>query len=64
MRPVHAQPTGAAIAPDRHDSDTAMNAPIVFHFDFSSPYGYIASEKIEGARFDAFVFRKTRPRPG
>jgi 2-hydroxychromene-2-carboxylate isomerase len=24
-----------------------MNAPIVFHFDFSSPYGYIASEKIE-----------------
>ena len=24
-----------------------MSAPIVFHFDFSSPYGYIGSEKIE-----------------
>jgi SAM-dependent methyltransferase len=24
----------------------------------------LASQKIEGARFDAFVFRKTRPRPG
>ncbi|HSQ80529.1 MAG TPA: 2-hydroxychromene-2-carboxylate isomerase [Casimicrobiaceae bacterium] len=24
-----------------------MNTPIVFHFDFSSPYGYIASERIE-----------------
>ena len=23
-----------------------MNPPIVFHFDFSSPYGYIGSEKI------------------
>ncbi|MGE5087867.1 MAG: 2-hydroxychromene-2-carboxylate isomerase [Candidatus Levyibacteriota bacterium] len=23
-----------------------MKAPIVFHFDFSSPYGYIASERI------------------
>lgn len=24
-----------------------MNAPIRFHFDFSSPYGYLGSEKIE-----------------
>ncbi|MHB8494000.1 MAG: hypothetical protein ACYC9Z_00755 [Casimicrobiaceae bacterium] len=24
-----------------------MNAPIVFYFDFSSPYGYIGSQKIE-----------------
>ena len=47
MRPNHAQPNAAATAPDRDDCDTAMNAPIVFHFDFSSPYGYIASEKIE-----------------
>lgn len=34
-----------------------MNAPIVFHFDFSSPYGYIGSEKIEAlaARHDRGV---------
>lgn len=25
-----------------------MNAPIDFYFDFSSPYGYLASEKIDG----------------
>jgi 2-hydroxychromene-2-carboxylate isomerase len=25
-----------------------MNTPIDFYFDFSSPYGYLASEKIEG----------------
>jgi len=25
-----------------------MKAPIDFYFDFSSPYGYVASEKIEG----------------
>ena len=25
-----------------------MKAPVDFYFDFSSPYGYVASEKIEG----------------
>ncbi|MDQ2915565.1 MAG: 2-hydroxychromene-2-carboxylate isomerase, partial [Pseudomonadota bacterium] len=24
-----------------------MPAPLEFHFDFSSPYGYLAAEKIE-----------------
>ena len=36
----------AATDPDRPETDTRMNAPIVFHFDFSSPYGYIGSQKI------------------
>jgi len=33
-----------------------MNAPIDFYFDFSSPYGYLASEKIE-----ALAERHRRP---
>jgi 2-hydroxychromene-2-carboxylate isomerase len=28
-------------------TDATMNAPIFFYFDFSSPYGYIGSERIE-----------------
>ena len=34
-----------------------MKAPIVFHFDFSSPYGYIAAETIEAlaARHDRSI---------
>src|SRR5439155_9294380 len=33
---------------DRHgDRDCLMANPIEFYFDFSSPYGYIASEKID-----------------
>jgi 2-hydroxychromene-2-carboxylate isomerase len=27
---------------------TGMKPPLDFYFDFSSPYGYLASEKIEG----------------
>ena len=34
-----------------------MSAPIRFHFDFSSPYGYLAAQKIEAlaARYDRKV---------
>ena len=34
-----------------------MPSPLEFHFDFSSPYGYLASEKIEAlaARYDRAV---------
>src|SRR5207244_12570846 len=41
--PVHRRGRG-----DRHgDRDCMMPNPIEFYFDFSSPYGYIASEKID-----------------
>src|SRR5437868_5542546 len=34
-----------------------MNNPVLFYFDFSSPYGYLAAQKIEAlaARFDRSV---------
>ncbi len=37
-----------------------MTAPLVFHFDFSSPYGYLASKKIDelGARHGREVIWK------
>jgi 2-hydroxychromene-2-carboxylate isomerase len=30
-----------------HGADDSVKPPFDFYFDFSSPYGYIASEKIE-----------------
>jgi 2-hydroxychromene-2-carboxylate isomerase len=40
---------------------TASLAPVEFYFDFTSPYGYLASEKIDAlaARYDRRV--KWRP---
>ncbi|MGH8801637.1 MAG: 2-hydroxychromene-2-carboxylate isomerase, partial [Casimicrobiaceae bacterium] len=39
------QPDAALIDRSRYDMDT--RATVVFHFDFSSPYGYLGSELIE-----------------
>src|SRR6266705_2656171 len=66
--------SSAARSP-RDDPGATMSAPIDFYFDFSSPYGYLASEKIEalaakhgrGVNFRpvllGFIFKQTGAMP-
>ena len=35
-----------------------MSDSIDFYFDFSSPYGYLAAERIDEYRFKAWVHRR------